>query len=43
MKNLIIGKLIGMLLMAAIIFALSSCQRDGYGCKGNNRIMTRVR
>jgi len=23
--------------------SLASCQKEGYGCKGNSKIMTRVR
>jgi len=26
-----------------LLLALTSCSRDGYGCKGNSKIMTRVR
>lgn len=34
------------ILLLAIVFliaALCSCSRNGYGCKGNSNIMTRVR
>lgn len=36
-------KLILLLVLGAIVIITSSCARNGYGCQGRGKIITRVR
>lgn len=36
-------KLIIFIMIIAVSLTMTSCYTQGYGCKGNSRIMTRVR
>lgn len=44
-ENAKVGLYVLLLFILGIIMTISlaSCQKEGYGCKGNSKIMTRVR
>lgn len=43
MKNYAKGCLVPAVTIMLLIVLFCSCTRNGYGCKGNSNIMTRVR